>query len=87
MIAKPGDVYYEGMVRYLSHVPCFLCGDSTKDEPVIHWSGFGGFLDDEGMMLVLHAGCAGSFVLRLARDAWEAENKKGDGKLEFKERR
>lgn len=52
---------------------CMLCQEPlTTDEPVIMW---GGPVD-----LCLHGGCAGTFVLRLARDAWEVERNANDGK-------
>jgi hypothetical protein len=54
---------------------CFLCGDSFADrQPVAFWGGANG-------NLYLHGGCAGSFVLRLARDAWEIERDAADGKF------
>ena len=49
--------------------------ESVADgEPVVLWSGSGGHL-------WLHGGCAGSFVLRLARDAWEIERDASDGRF------
>ena len=54
---------------------CFLCGDSFADrQPVAFWGGATG-------NLYLHGGCAGSFVLRIARDAWEIERDAADGRF------
>jgi hypothetical protein len=33
--------------------------------------------------IYLHGSCAGSFVLRIARDAWEVERAAGDGEFEL----
>lgn len=53
---------------------CLLCfGDFTDGEPVVMWGG--------PQRLYLHGGCAGSFVLRLARDAWEVERDADDRKF------
>lgn len=55
---------------------CALCSASVlapANEPVVIWRGGSG-------RLALHGGCAGSFVLRLARDAWELERDAADGK-------
>ncbi len=58
---------------------CMLCSQPLDpDEPVVMWSG----PDD----LCLHGGCAGTFVLRLARDAWEVERDANDGKYTLKQR-
>jgi hypothetical protein len=55
---------------------CMLCEQSfTKEEPVVMWAG--------PTDLCLHGGCAGTFVLRLARDAWEVEREANDGKYKL----
>lgn len=70
-VLLPGDPQYPGKSTL-----CFLCGESVADgEPVVYWHG-GGVAH-----LWLHGGCAGSFVLRLARDAWEIERDAGDGRF------
>jgi hypothetical protein len=52
---------------------CLLCSDPLKDdEPIVFWAGVSN--------LYLHGSCAGTFVLRLARDAWEVERDANDGK-------
>ena len=52
---------------------CFLCsGPAADGEPVVAWFGV-------SQDLYLHGGCAGSFVLRLARDAWQVERDADDG--------
>lgn len=69
-IVLTGDGQYPA-----ASVSCFLCGEPAGDgEPVVYWRG-------AGADLWLHGGCAGSFVLRLARDAWEIERDAGDGKF------
>ena len=69
-VLLPGDERYPA-----ESVSCFLCGEPAADgEPVAYWSG-------AGADLWLHGGCVGSFVLRLARDAWQIENDAGDGKF------
>lgn len=66
-VVLPGDERYPA-----ESTPCFLCDEAFDDRrPVVFWSGAGGDL-------FLHGGCAGSFVLRLARDAWEVERDAGD---------
>jgi hypothetical protein len=53
---------------------CQLClGRVTEPEgePVVVWNG--------PVKMWLHGGCAGSFVLRLARDAWQVERDADDG--------
>jgi hypothetical protein len=69
-IFKPGDRFYpEG-----PDVACLLCSKPfTDDEPIVMWSGI--------TNIYLHGGCAGTFVLRLARDAWQVENEANDGKF------
>jgi hypothetical protein len=58
---------------------CMLCQEPLiAGEPVVMWSG--------PTDLNLHGGCAGTFVLRLARDAWQVENEANDGKCELKRR-
>jgi hypothetical protein len=50
-----------------------LCNEPLiVEEPVVMWRG--------ATDLYLHGGCAGTFVLRLARDAWEVERDANDGK-------
>jgi hypothetical protein len=52
---------------------CMLCDKPLiADEPIVMWSG--------PADLCLHGSCAGTFVLRLARDAWEVERDANDGK-------
>ena len=47
---------------------CFLCSEPiSRQEVAIMWAGATG-------EIVLHARCATSFVLRLARDCWEVEH-------------
>lgn len=66
---------------YPSDKNCLLCGDDFSDgEPVVFWRG-------QDQELHLHGGCAGSFVLRLARDAWQVERDAQDGKFELTSRR
>jgi hypothetical protein len=53
---------------------CLLCREPlTEDEPVVMWAG--------PPDLCLHGGCAGTFALRIARDAWEVERDANDGKF------
>jgi hypothetical protein len=59
---------------------CLLCsGDFSDGEPVVMWHG--------PYRVWLHGGCAGSFVLRIARDAWEVESKAEDGEFTLTFRR
>jgi hypothetical protein len=52
---------------------CLLCSTPlTHDEPTVVWTGI--------TNIFLHGGCATSFVLRLARDAWEVERDANGGK-------
>lgn len=52
---------------------CMLCSEPLiVEEPAVMWRG--------PTDLYLHGGCAGTFVLRLARDAWEVERDANDGK-------
>ena len=54
--------------------PCFLCMSPAADgEPVVMW------WNGEDHVIYRHGGCAGSFVLRLARDAWQIEHDADDG--------
>lgn len=54
---------------------CLLCGKPFEDEePAVFWEG-------SEQSLYLHGGCAGSFVLRLARDAWDVERRADDGEF------
>ena len=70
-VLVPGDPQYPG-----ESTLCFWCAESVADgEPVVYWHGGG------GGQLWLHGGCVGSFVLRLARDAWEIERDAGDGRF------
>jgi hypothetical protein len=56
---------------------CMLCQEPlTDDEPIVMWSG--------PTQLNLHGGCAGTFVLRLARDAWQVEHEASDGKYKLR---
>lgn len=58
---------------------CMLCHEPlTADEPIVFWAG--------PTNLTLHGGCAGTFVLRLARDAWEVERDANDGKHKLNRR-
>lgn len=60
---------------------CFLCSTLAGDgEPVVMWGG-------QDLTLYLHGGCAGSFVLRIARDAWQVERDADDGKFTLTDRR
>ena len=68
-VALPGDRFYPE-----AGTDCFLCGKSMDDEPVAYWN-------DAGSSLYLHGGCAGTFVLRLARDAWQIERDAADGEF------
>lgn len=46
---------------------CFLCSELFHDGlPVVYWTG-------GNNEIFLHGDCAGSFVFRLARDAWEID--------------
>jgi len=47
---------------------CFLCGEGPLSDAVV-WSGATG-------LIALHPDCAVDLVLRLGRDAWEAQTKK-----------
>jgi len=68
-VVAPGDEQYPSGSEV-----CFLCGDIVADGgPAVYWRG-------SGVDLWLHGGCAGSFVLRLGRDAWEVERDAGDGR-------
>jgi hypothetical protein len=59
---------------------CVLClKPLVADEPIVYWHG-------GPTKLNLHGGCAGTFVLRLARDAWEVERDANDGKHELRRR-
>jgi hypothetical protein len=54
---------------------CFLCSELFDDGlPVVYWTG----ADNE---IFLHGECAGSFVLRLARDAWEIDRYLGHARF------
>lgn len=59
-----------------SGTECLLClGDFSDGQPAVYWRG--------GQDLFLHGGCAGTFVLRLARDAWQLERDADDDKFEL----
>jgi len=56
---------------------CFLCAkpfDPSDGQPVVYWVGGGTYI-------AFHGDCAGSFVLRFARDAWEIQRDTDDGKF------
>ena len=68
-VIKHGDQYYPSAERR-----CALCSTAfDDDEPVVYWGGPEDFY--------LHGGCSGSFVLRLARDAWQVEHDANDGQF------
>ena len=80
-VVFPGDDYYPTNVDDGSHT-CFLCSeefDPSDGEPVVYWV-------TRGAYIFFHGDCAGSFVLRLARDAWEVQRDANDGKFALKRR-
>jgi hypothetical protein len=66
---------------------CVLCSEPAADgqEPVVVW--MTGALGETAFFLYWHAGCAGSFVLRLGRDAWQLEHDRSDHLLDYRDRR
>jgi hypothetical protein len=74
-VVRLGDQFYPGgSPPWLNQeAVCSLCFSPVADdsEPVVLWHGGNGDL-------WLHGRCAGSFVLRLARDAWEIERDTGN---------
>ena len=51
---------------------CLLCTKGFSDqEPIVLWRG--------SKDIYVHGGCAGTLVLRLARDAWQVERDADDG--------
>ena len=58
--------------KHLADAHCFLCGE-TPTYPMVMWAGA------DGNRMYLHESCAPRFILKLARDAWELENVRGDG--------
>jgi hypothetical protein len=76
-IVFPGDDFYPTTESGDKSQECFLCGenfDPSDGEPVVYWRG-------GGTNIHFHGGCAGSFALRFARDAWEVERDADDGKF------
>ena len=61
--------------RELSESVCFLCAEPPR-YPMVVWHGAGGT-----QTILLHEECAGSLVLRLARDAWEVEHERKSGRI------
>ena len=53
---------------------CILCAGGFEDgQPVVFWNS----------QLYWHGGCAGSFALRFARDAWQVEHDAADRKYQL----
>lgn len=66
-VVRPGSDLYPAKDRV-----CFLCaGTFDGSGDVVMWVGAGYFMYLHGQR------CAGSFVLRLARDAWQVEHEQG----------
>lgn len=75
-VAPAGSEFYPSNVGDGAWT-CFLCSqrfDASDGEPAVYWV-------TAGEYIFFHGDCAGSFVLRLARDAWEVQRDAGDGKF------
>lgn len=68
MLVKPGSDLFPSEDEL-----CFLCAKPFRDDgQAVRWTG-------DGVSIYLHGRyCAGSFVLRLARDAWQVEHERGE---------
>lgn len=69
-VVQPDDEWY-----FKEGDACFLCGKGADGVPAVMWKGSGA--GSTVVTLLLHGGCAGTFTLRLARDAWEVEHRAG----------